>query len=194
MSASKGTFKAIIGFAMLALLHISLAVQATSKPYVGELRFFPLNPPSGWLPCDGQIYSSVAYSALFGKIGSTFGGNGISTFAVPDLRGRTIVGQGSGPGLSSYTLGQVGGVESVTLTTLTMPAHIHTVQATILEADSLTPASSVPGQNGYFELYTEATPNTPLAGASISLTGSGQSHPNMQPFLAGVWAISVNGV
>src|SRR5215213_7415071 len=97
-----------------------------SNPYIGEIRMFGGNfPPSGWAFCDGQLLPISENDALFNLIGTTYGGDGESTFALPDLRGRTPVHTGTGPGLSPYTMGEGGGVESVTLTTQQIPTHNH---------------------------------------------------------------------
>src|SRR5512136_2572601 len=97
-----------------------------AQPYVGEIRMFAGNfAPQGWMFCEGQLLPISQYDALFNLIGTTYGGDGINTFALPDLRGRVIVGPGQGSGLSNYVLGQQGGVETVTLTTNQIPQHSH---------------------------------------------------------------------
>src|SRR3954470_21278546 len=100
-----------------------------SSPFIGEIRLFPYNfAPRGWAFCSGQILPISQNTALFSLLGTTYGGNGQTTFALPDLRGRAAISSGQGPGLSSYTIGEVGGVESVTLNTQQMPQHQHQTQ------------------------------------------------------------------
>src|SRR4026209_2661060 len=108
-----------------------------SQPFLGEIRLFPYNfAPKGWAFCQGQILSIAQNTALFSLLGTTFGGNGQTTFALPDLRGRFPNSSGQGPGLSSYTLGQVSGTESATLTINNMAAHTHTFAPPCVDGDA----------------------------------------------------------
>src|SRR5687767_9318635 len=100
------------------------------EPFLGQIQAFGFNfAPRGWAQCQGQLLAINTNTALFSLLGTTYGGNGQTTFALPDFRGRTMVGQGQGPGLSAYTIGQVGGTESVTLTSNNLPAHTHIATA-----------------------------------------------------------------
>lgn len=160
-----------------------------SSPYVGMLlatgfSFAPLN----WVPCDGRLLSIAQYDALFSLIGTTYGGNGQTTFGVPDLRGRTPLHTGSG-----YVLGQVGGVETVTLTTGTIPVHNHVVSVTSSSQTAAKPNNNylAAGPQAY---ATGVNPNTTLASSSIAPAGGTQPHSNLQPYLTLNWIISLFGV
>src|SRR5512132_2194680 len=103
-----------------------------ADPFIAEIRLFAGNfAPRGWATCDGQLLSIAQNTALFSLLGTTYGGNGQTNFALPDLRGRAAIHQGQGPGLSQYVLGEVGGLENVTLITTQIPAHTHTATVTI---------------------------------------------------------------
>ena len=117
-----------------------------SQPYIGEIRMFAFGTrgaPNGWQACDGSLLPISEYDALFALIGTTYGGDGQTTFAVPDLRGRLPIHQGQGPGLSNYVMGQMAGTENVTLLTTQMPIHTHTMVATTGAATSLTPGNTL---------------------------------------------------
>ena len=159
------------------------------SPYVGEIRMFGGNfAPYGWLFCEGQLLSISEYETLFQLIGTTYGGDGQSTFALPDLRGRLPVHQGNG-----FTLGQPGGVETVTLTTTTIPAHTHPVAAT---ANSNTAALP----NGNYlatgpDIYDQNVPGPATMAPAISQsTGGNQPHNNFQPYLCVDFIISLFGI
>ena len=168
-----------------------------ANPFVGEIRIFAGNfPPSGWAFCDGSVLSIAQNDVLFNLIGTTYGGDGQSTFALPDLRGRVPVHQGQGPGLSSKVIGQVGGAENVTLTSAQLPAHTHVLNATT------TPAA---GSNGVTGSLTGATAtgtqiygSTPgggaLAASALTTTGGNQPHNNVAPFLSVNFIISLFGI
>lgn len=150
--------------------------------YIAQIMFMALNfTPRNWAACDGRIVSIATNTALFALLGTTYGGNGVSTFALPDLRGRVPVGQGIGPGLSPYTLGQTGGAETVTLTLGQMPAHTHA-----LNASTGTPVTADPTNatlpTGSSRIYANA-PASVAMGISIGATGGNQPHENMQPYL-----------
>lgn len=158
-----------------------------AQPYVGEIRMFAGNfAPAGWELCAGQLLSISEYETLFNLIGTTYGGDGQSTFAVPDLRGRAPLHQGNG-----IILAETGGVEEVTLTINQIPAHTHL----LLANSSLTGRSSTPVNNVFTTLprfYTSATPQaqTPPPGS----TGGSQPHNNMQPYLVINYIISLFGI
>src|SRR5499426_4244130 len=115
-----------------------------SEPFLGQIQPFGFNfAPTGWATCDGQILSIAQHTALFSLLGTTYGGNGQTTFRLPDLRGRVPVHQGQGPGLSPYTLGEVTGTENVTLITTQIPAHNHIAQSAVnVAASSLAPTDN----------------------------------------------------
>jgi microcystin-dependent protein len=168
-----------------------------SEPFLGEIRIFAGNfAPQGWAMCNGQIMSISQNTALFSLLGTTYGGNGQSTFALPDLRGRVVMHMGSGPGLSSYTEGQVGGNESVAITVNQMPAHGHTPQCTNNTADSSSPGGGVWATDGAGVTgeYSTGAPNAPMNPAAIGPTGSNQAHENRQPFLVINYIIALQGI
>jgi microcystin-dependent protein len=141
--------------------------------------------PKNWAYCNGQILPIAQNQALFSLLGTTYGGNGVNTFALPNLMGRTAVGLGQGPGLSNYTLGEITGTETTTLTINNLPPHVHNGNITITprggnSADDSTPVGNMPGQaaNGY---ATTPTPNTFMQGPTISSTTIGAAGGN-QPF------------
>jgi len=170
--------------------------------FIGEIRLMGFGfTAKGWLPCQGQLLPINQNQALFSLLGTTYGGNGQTTFGLPDLRGRAIVGMGQGPGLSSYGPGQVGGAESVALTTAQMPGHAHLIVASLKAdtgADGTDPAGAYPAAPGDATLpFATGTPNATLS--STTLTGStansgnGTSHENRQPVLGLNYCIAVQG-
>lgn len=172
-----------------------------STPYIGEIRMFSFGnrgAPNGWQACDGSLLAIAEYDALFALIGTTYGGDGQTTFAVPDLRGRLPVHQGTGPGLSTYVIGQKAGTETVTLLTTQMPAHNHTLVATSAAATTGTPGNSVlPGavsdQTAYLTNITGARAFS-LAASATSLAGGSQPHENCMPTLTVQYCIAVFGI
>src|SRR5438067_6217126 len=146
------------------------------SPYVGEIRMFGGNfAPVGWALCQGQILPISENDVLFNLIGTTYGGDGQNTFALPDLRGRVPVGMGTG-----YPLAQSGGQTNVTLSVAQMPPHNHPFPASANAATSAAPASNVPAQ-APVNAFSSATPNAPLSQSSIGAAGGGQAHENMMP-------------
>jgi microcystin-dependent protein len=166
-----------------------------SSPYIGEIRMFGGNfPPSGWAFCDGQEIPIAENDALFTLIGTTYGGDGQSTFRLPDLQGRAPIHQGSGQGLGTYTIGEKAGVESVTLTTQQIPTHTHTWQASTGGGSSNTPANNVVGSPPVAKLYRLGTPSDPMSPKVIQPAGGQQPHENLQPYLTISFIISLFGV
>lgn len=169
-----------------------------SQPFVGEIRMFGGNfAPAGWMFCSGQLLPISENETLFQLIGTTYGGDGQETFALPDLQGRVPLHQGQGLGLANYVLAQTGGAESVTITTNTMAAHNHPMIATN-SAAQLSPANATmatpTGAQGGLRTYSAAAPNTTLQPASISPTGGSQPHDNFMPTLAVSYIISLFGI
>lgn len=165
-------------------------------PYIGEIRMFAGNfAPAGWAFCDGSLLPITEYETLFNLIGTTYGGDGQETFAVPDLRGRLPLHQGTGPGLSSYVIGQQGGVEQVTLTVSQIPAHTHAPVASTGPGGSPNPVGNIwaVASNNF---YSTAAPNTgaPLPNDAISSVGGSQPHDNFQPYLCVTFIISLFGI
>jgi microcystin-dependent protein len=166
-----------------------------STPYIGEIRMFGGNfPPSGWAFCNGQEIPIAENDALFTLIGTTYGGDGQSTFRLPDLQGRAPIHQGTGPGLGTYTIGENAGVESVTLTTQQIPTHTHTWQASTGGGTSNTPANNVTGSPPVAKLYRTGTPSDPMSPKVIQPAGGSQPHENLQPYLTISFIISLYGV
>lgn len=170
-----------------------------SQPYIGEIRMFGFSRvPNGWQACDGSLMPISEYDVLFALIGTTYGGDGQTTFAVPDLRGRLPVHQGQGPGLSNYVIGQVAGSEQVTLISSQMPAHTHTLVATTGAASALSPGSTLlPGAISGDTFYaTDITGATPVAmsGQSTSVSGGSQPHENCMPTLTVQYCIAWAGI
>lgn len=167
-----------------------------SEPFIGEIRAFGFNfAPRGWATCDGQLLGISPNTALFSLLGTTYGGNGQTTFALPDLRGRVPIHAGQGPGLSPYTQGQVGGTEAVTLGTGELPAHSHGVRAAS-QANSIRPLNAVlaPVASSGFSTYASATDGTPMNPDMVAPTGGGQPHANVQPYLVLNYCIALEGI
>jgi microcystin-dependent protein len=165
------------------------------EPFVGEIRIFAGNfAPAGWMFCEGQTLSKDDYPALFNLIGSTYGGDGVTTFGLPDLRGRLPVHFGSGPFGMNFTLAETGGQETVTLTVNQIPAHTHAFQPTANNADSNSPANNLPAQPPVMLEYFGAAPSSILNSEAVGTTGGGQPHSNLQSYLCVSFIISLFGI
>lgn len=174
----------------------SLQAQA-SDPYLGQIAFVPYNfVPKNWASCDGQLLPIAQNQALFALLGTTYGGNGITTFALPDMRGRMLVHNGQAPGgPTNYTMGQIGGTESVTLLVTQMPAHNHTVNAVTAEGNQNSPTNSLPADTKVLDKeYSDAAANTTMKSTMINNTGGSQPHENRPPFITLKCIISLVGV
>lgn len=159
-----------------------------TEPFIGEIQIFPFAfAPRGWALCNGQLLPINQNQALFSLLGTTYGGDGKATFALPDLRGRVPVHFGNG-----VTLGQSAGEETHTLTPAEMPTHTHAVMAGG-EATAIPPAGNVWGSVAGQNLYA-ATATAAMAGAAISTAGSSQPHNNMQPYAVLNFCIALQGV
>lgn len=162
--------------------------------YVGEVRLFAGNfPPLDWAFCDGTLLSIAENPVLFDLIGTTYGGDGVTTYALPDLRGRTPVHQGNG-GASTYVIGQQGGVETVTVTTTQIPAHRHAMLASTAAASSTQGPAEVLGSSTAMNFYGTGTPTMAMDPNAITQAGGGQPHQNMPPFVALSFIIALYGV
>jgi microcystin-dependent protein len=165
-----------------------------AQPYIGEIRMFAGNfAPAGWALCNGQLLPISENDALFTLIGTTYGGDGQTTFALPDLRGRLPVHQGTGPGLGSYILGETGGAELVTLTVNQLPAHNHRAQGTSGEADRRNPKGALPARPRE-AAYADSGSPASLNASIVSPAGGSQPHSNMQPYLCVHFIISLFGI
>ena len=169
-----------------------------ADPFVAEIRVFPFNfPPKGWAWCNGQLLPISQNTALFSLLGTTYGGDGKSTFALPDLQGRSAMHPGQGPGLSLYDLGEVGGVETVSLLQSEMPAHAHSLKGTFENAGQGTLAADVvPAKSIGGNLYQTNTGANLVAMSlsALAIAGGGQPHNNMQPYLTLFFCIALQGV
>lgn len=170
-----------------------------SEPYLGEIRLFGFSRvPVGWIPCDGRLIAISENDALYVLLGTTYGGDGLSTFGVPDLQGRVPIHQGQGPGLSPYVLGQRAGTETVTLTGQQMPQHTHTMVATTLTATANTPAGTLElgALNGDVLYVTDTSGAAAFAANPLSVGGAGgsQPHENEMPTLTVQFCIATSGI
>ena len=166
-----------------------------SEPFVGEIRMFAGNfAPQGWAFCDGQLLAVSQNDALFSLLGTIYGGDGRTTFALPDLRGRVPVHAGQGPGLSERRLGSKGGTESVTLTTNQLPSHTHPVKGATDTATAATPANNVPAQSTAISLYAPVAPTVDMNAGAVQAVGGSQAHNNLMPTLCINFIIALYGV
>lgn len=166
-----------------------------SEPFIGEIRMLAgYYAPAGWAFCDGQIQAIAQNKVLYSLLGTTYGGDGENSFALPDLRGRVPLHCGSGPGLSSRQLGATGGQEDVTLTINELTSHSHNYNASPLAGDQGTPPGNVVAGRTGDPTYIEDIPDTNLAGASIVSTGGNQSHTNLMPTLCVNFIIALLGI
>jgi len=168
-----------------------------SDPFIGQICVFGFNfAPRNWATCDGQILSIAQNSALFSLLGTTYGGNGQTTFALPDLRGRTSIHQGQGPGLSAYALGQVAGTENASLTVNNLAAHAHTFAPPCVDDDA---TSGIPTArslaNSSSNIYANPTGTAVMApGNTGAGPGSSQPFGILPPYLVVNWCIAMNGI
>jgi microcystin-dependent protein len=164
-------------------------------PYLGEIGLFAFSyAPHNWAMCNGQILAINTNSALFSLLGNYFGGNGTTTFALPDLRGRAPMHNGQGPGLSNYPMGLQAGAESVTLAVNNLPAHTHNIQAYSGTGGELSPANNfIAGYDEGVRTFGSSAADV-MNAASVSNTGGGQAHNNIQPYLVLNYCIAMQGI
>ena len=166
-----------------------------SEPFVGEIRMFGFGfAPQGWALCNGQLLPISQNQALFSLLGTTYGGDGRTTFALPDMQSRVPVCQGQGPGLSSYAEGQAGGAETVTLAAAQMPGHTHPVKASSSAAGADQPGGRALARSANHIYTAEPDTNTVLNADMLGGTGGGQPHGNIQPYLAVNFCIALTGI
>jgi microcystin-dependent protein len=171
--------------------------SAQAEPLIGQIACFAFNfAPRGWAELNGQLLPIAQNTALFALLGTTYGGDGRTTFALPDLRGRMIMGVGSGPGLTPRILGEVGGHEHTTLSTNELPAHTHQVAplASGNDANAVSPAGKVPATKARTTLYTDPANLVTMAPAVTSASGNGQPFDNMPPYGTFTCAIALEGI
>jgi len=169
-----------------------------SDPFVGEIRLFAFpRVPNGWLACNGQPLSISNYETLYAVIGTTYGGDGVQTFNLPDLQGRVAIGQGQGPGLPSYVLGQPGGEEAHTLITNEMPSHSHALLSSTATGATAAPGPGVhlatASANYLYALAANAQPYETMAPCIMPNGGSG-AHDNMMPTIVCNYCMAYNGI
>jgi len=177
-----------------------------SQPYVGQMMMFAGSfAPAGWMTCQGQTLPISENEVLFQLIGTTYGGDGESTFNLPDMQGRVAIHQGQGGGLSNYVIGEKAGVESVTLTTQQIPQHNHVPTTNTAGANRTAPTASTTladettvgqpsGGNAFAYLAPGSVNQVTLPAATVAPTGGNQPHDNIQPILVITWIISLFGV
>jgi microcystin-dependent protein len=165
-----------------------------AEPFLGEIRMFGFNfAPRGWATCNGQLLPINQNTALFALIGTFYGGNGTSNFALPDLQSSVAIHQGQGAGLSPYLMGQKSGVENVTLTETQMPTHVHSVTANSAPATSARPSGTVPARASA-DVYGAAPDGTTMNAGMIASSGGSQPHTNIQPYLVVNFCIALQGI
>lgn len=186
-----GRALSVLGGVALALRpRVAEAAIESDTPFIGEIRMFAGNfAPSGWMFCEGQLLPISGNDALFSLIGTYYGGDGQTTFALPDLRGRAPVHVGP-----NTQLAQMGGVENVTLTVAQIPAHSHVAGASVANGVSDDPTGRVPARNAAGVPQYGTVADTSLAAGALLSTGGSQAHSNMQPYLAVNFIISLFGV
>ncbi len=165
------------------------------NPFIAQIMMFGGNfAPRGWAFCDGQLIAISQNTALFSILGTTYGGDGRTTFALPDLRGRVSIHPGRGPGLSSYSLGERGGQETVTLSSAQMPPHNHQIHAANAGGDDTDPTQAKAFATAGNDLYIDSAQGTTMPNEIISSNGGGQPHNNVQPFECVNYIIALEGV
>jgi microcystin-dependent protein len=166
----------------------------SSEPFIGQIKILAFNfAPRLHATCNGQILSIAQNSALFSLLGTTYGGNGQTTFALPNLQSRAPIHAGSGPGLPNYTLGEFGGEENHTLIITELPMHNHLAVASSNTADQTYPNGNTWADDNSAPSYS-TTSNGAMNPASVSITGSTQPHPNMSPYLVVNYCIALQGI
>lgn len=193
--------KLLLNFKGALFLFLVFSIKSFAQPMLGEIRLFAGNyAPVDWAICNGQSLNISENSALFTLLGTTYGGDGINTFNLPDLRGRVVIGRGQGTGLSNYILGQTGGTESFTVTAMNVPAHSHIVNIYNAVGNVLTAQNNALAKNRTLDLnstnkgYTNNAPNTLLNVLSISAVGRNSNLENTQPSIGITHIIALYGV
>ena len=166
-----------------------------AEPFIGEIRMFAGTfNPRGWAFCDGQLLSISQNEALFSLLGTTYGGDGRTTFALPDMRGRLPLHVGTGPGLSPRPLGSKGGAEKETITQPELPSHTHTMQGSSVNANQAGPQGRVTAASLAVDLYQSGAPSDPMSGDAVTFVGGDGSHNNIMPFLCLNFIIALFGI
>jgi microcystin-dependent protein len=190
---------AVLALAGAATLAASLSFSPparASEPFLGQIEYYAFNfAPRGWTFCDGQVLPISQFQALFSLLGTTFGGDGRTTFALPDMRGRIPVHDGfsTGPGLTRRPLGSKGGAETVVLTAAEIPSHSHSLRGTTGVGNQVLPAGNAIADDAPDETYRDAAPDADMRAGSVAATPS-QGHENMPPYLVINCSIALNGI
>lgn len=191
-------YRVLLFLVLVVLLTVLASVPASAQvePFLGEIRYVAFNfAPQGWAQCNGQILPINQNQALFSLLGTTFGGDGIQTFALPDMRGRVPVASGQGVGLTNRNMGDQGGKESVALTIPQLPAHRHPVHASSAVGNSKAAMGNVPATNSSVGLiYSNQAADVSMDPKSSASIGQNQPHENMQPFLGMTCIIALQGI
>lgn len=188
-------FAGLAGGAFLARGRTAQAATQGAEPFIGELMLFAGNfAPRGWAFCDGQLLPISQNTALFSILGTTYGGNGQTTFALPDLRGRAPIHPGQGPGLSYRNLGESSGEENHSLVVPEMPAHNHAARADSGNGSSDTPTGRYPARNPAGVPHYSSNAPVNLAPDAVTVTGGSQPHNNMPPYLGISYCICLEGI
>ena len=191
------TLAAVAGSALLASALAWSPAATAVEPFLGQIEYYAFDfAPRGWRLCDGQILPINANQALFSLLGTTFGGDGRTTFGLPDMRGRIPVHAGfsTGPGLTPRSLGQKGGSEQVTLSVAQIPAHSHTLRGSTAVGNQTRPGGNALADDAPDETYRDQAPDTDMIAGHIGSSGGGQPHDNMPPFLTVNCSIALVGV
>ncbi|MEQ8900435.1 MAG: tail fiber protein [Roseovarius sp.] len=188
------TLAATVALSTAALLSPKPA-EAQADPFIGQIMMAGYNfCPRGWANADGQLLPISSNAALFSLYGTTFGGDGRTTFALPDLRGRVPMHTGQGPGLASRQSGQKGGTETNTLSAAQMPAHSHSINVSRSNGSTTTPQGTYLAGTGRDRDYTGQSPDATMSGNAIGSTGGGQPIDNMQPYLVIRYCVALQGI
>ncbi|GAA3741564.1 MULTISPECIES: phage tail protein [Flavobacterium] len=163
--------------------------------FVAEIRLFPFNfAPKGWAMCNGQLLPISQNTSLFSLLGTTYGGDGKSTFALPNLQGSVPMHPGQGPGLSLHDLGETGGSENVSLLESEIPSHNHSLMAATSNSQSTSPTNNSLGRGNPIRIYGQTGTNTNMSLNSVAIAGSGLPHNNMMPYLTMNFCIALQGI
>jgi microcystin-dependent protein len=166
-----------------------------ADPFIGEIRVFPFNySPHGWAICNGQVLPISSNTSLFSLLGTTYGGDGNSTFALPNLQLRAAMHPDQGPGLTPRVLGEAGGTQEVTLLEAEMPAHSHAYAASVRPSDSLNPGGLASGTGNNMYAPANGAPFTTASPQALASMGGSQPHNNLQPYLTLNFCIALQGV
>jgi len=181
---------------IIFLLCLTDVANAQDEPLIGEIKMFGGNfAPRGWALCDGQLLAISQNNALFSILGTTYGGDGRTTFGLPDLRGRTPIHAGNGPGLTTRRLGAKSGSETNTLLVGDLPSHSHTINAVMEDGNQSLPTGNLPAGTKLLDTeYSDAGGNTTMNAAMVNSTGNGTAVNNMQPYLTVNYIIALVGI